>query len=360
MVEHSSDVVMLINAAGQILYASPGLVSTLGHRSENWIGRPLIDLVAADDREASALELQRGRTTRSWEHGEVRGQPRASRRPAAADGGHDRQPARWRRGGRDRRHVPRRHRTAQPRAAAQPSRVPRRVDRAGQSGSLPRPDGSRPACRPAGERSAGRVVRRPRRLQVGQRRSRPWRGGSVAALDRRPDQARHGDGRHTGPARRRRVRHPPRGQRWSGSGDRCGRTTAGPAPRARQPGRIRTRRVGQRRGRGRFARHDHLRPAARRGHRHVRGETGGQEPDQDLRSRDAAAGHAASRVPHGAELGDRARSDAPHVPTDGRSPHRSRRGGGGAHPLGSSRARRDCARRVHPRCRTRRTHRPDR
>jgi diguanylate cyclase (GGDEF)-like protein/PAS domain S-box-containing protein len=59
MVEHSSDVVMLVNDSGQINYASAGLLSTLGHRSTDWIGRPLIDLVANDDRDASAVELQR-------------------------------------------------------------------------------------------------------------------------------------------------------------------------------------------------------------------------------------------------------------------------------------------------------------
>ncbi len=59
MVEHSSDVVMLVNAYGQIQYASPGLISTLGHRGDDWIGRPLIDLVASDDRDASAVELKR-------------------------------------------------------------------------------------------------------------------------------------------------------------------------------------------------------------------------------------------------------------------------------------------------------------
>ncbi len=59
MVEHSSDVVMLVNESGQIDYASPGLLSTLGHRPEDWIGRPLIDLVMSDDRDASAVEIQR-------------------------------------------------------------------------------------------------------------------------------------------------------------------------------------------------------------------------------------------------------------------------------------------------------------
>ena len=59
MVEHSSDVVMLVNAGGHIQYVSPGLGSTLGHRSDDWIGRPLIDLVSGEDRDASAVELQR-------------------------------------------------------------------------------------------------------------------------------------------------------------------------------------------------------------------------------------------------------------------------------------------------------------
>ena len=59
MVEHSSDVVMLVNAGGRIQYVSPGLGSTLGHRSDDWIGRPLIDLVSGEDRDASAVELQR-------------------------------------------------------------------------------------------------------------------------------------------------------------------------------------------------------------------------------------------------------------------------------------------------------------
>lgn len=59
MVEHSSDVVLLIDAQGVIRYASPGLASTLGHRASDWTGRSVIDLVASDDRDASATELQK-------------------------------------------------------------------------------------------------------------------------------------------------------------------------------------------------------------------------------------------------------------------------------------------------------------
>ena len=59
MVEHSSDVVVLVDETGDIKYASPGLSSALGHRSDDWIGRPLIDLIASDDREAAGREFWR-------------------------------------------------------------------------------------------------------------------------------------------------------------------------------------------------------------------------------------------------------------------------------------------------------------
>jgi diguanylate cyclase (GGDEF)-like protein/PAS domain S-box-containing protein len=57
MVEHSSDVVLLIDADGVIRYASPGLASTLGHRPGDWTGRSVIDLVSSEDRDAAATEL---------------------------------------------------------------------------------------------------------------------------------------------------------------------------------------------------------------------------------------------------------------------------------------------------------------
>lgn len=58
MVEHSSDVVILVDDHGDIRYASPGLSSTLGHRSSDWIGRPVIDLVANDDRGVAEHQLE--------------------------------------------------------------------------------------------------------------------------------------------------------------------------------------------------------------------------------------------------------------------------------------------------------------
>ncbi len=67
MVEHSSDVVLLVDAAGVINYASPGLASTLGHRPSDWTGRSLVDLVASDDRDAAAAELRKATTLRRGE-----------------------------------------------------------------------------------------------------------------------------------------------------------------------------------------------------------------------------------------------------------------------------------------------------
>ena len=68
MVEHSSDVVLLVDAVGIISYASPGLTSTLGHRAADWTGRSLVDLVAGDDRDAAAAELGKAAALR---HGEM-------------------------------------------------------------------------------------------------------------------------------------------------------------------------------------------------------------------------------------------------------------------------------------------------
>ncbi|MGB3733955.1 MAG: EAL domain-containing protein [Ilumatobacter sp.] len=59
MVEHSSDVVMLVDESGDIKYASPGLTATLGHRAADWIGRPIVDLIAEEDRAAAAAEVER-------------------------------------------------------------------------------------------------------------------------------------------------------------------------------------------------------------------------------------------------------------------------------------------------------------
>lgn len=62
MVEHSRDVVLLVDAEGSMRYASPGLMTTLGHRPVDWTGRSVIDLVASDDRAAAAAQLGRAAT----------------------------------------------------------------------------------------------------------------------------------------------------------------------------------------------------------------------------------------------------------------------------------------------------------
>lgn len=59
MVEHSSDIVLLVDERGHMQYASPGLLATLGHRPTDWVGRPMADLVAAEDTAAAEAELRR-------------------------------------------------------------------------------------------------------------------------------------------------------------------------------------------------------------------------------------------------------------------------------------------------------------
>ena len=294
MVEHSSDVVMLADQTGRVSYASPGLRATLGYNPESWVGRHLLDVVAEDERESAIRQFERLVEFGNGGTVEFEATLIARRRPAPQGDRRRRQPRRWRRRRRHRRHVPRRHRAAQPRAPAQPSRLPRRADRARQPGAVPRSHGPRPARRPPRGRPGGGAVRRPRRLQVGQRRARPRRR-RPAAEDRRrshPPRGRHR--RHRRPPRRRRVRDPARGPRRHRSRDRRRRAAARQPPRPGVDRRLRRRRARQRRRRRRLAGHEHDQPAARRRHRDVRGQARRQGPDPDLRPGDAAGGHAST------------------------------------------------------------------
>jgi diguanylate cyclase (GGDEF)-like protein/PAS domain S-box-containing protein len=49
IVEHASDIVVLLDERGKLHYASPGLLRTLGHRQQDWVGRPFADLVSAQE-----------------------------------------------------------------------------------------------------------------------------------------------------------------------------------------------------------------------------------------------------------------------------------------------------------------------
>lgn len=57
MVEHSSDIVLLTDHEGIIRYASPGLSTTLGYERDDWVGRPVLDLVADHARANAAQHL---------------------------------------------------------------------------------------------------------------------------------------------------------------------------------------------------------------------------------------------------------------------------------------------------------------
>ena len=49
LVQNSSDVVTVVDAEGIVRYQSTSLSGVLGHRAEEWIGRPIADLVHPDD-----------------------------------------------------------------------------------------------------------------------------------------------------------------------------------------------------------------------------------------------------------------------------------------------------------------------
>lgn len=59
MVEHSSDIVVLVDTSGRVTYASPGLRSTLGQDPDRWVGRPLVELLSDDEREGASSEFER-------------------------------------------------------------------------------------------------------------------------------------------------------------------------------------------------------------------------------------------------------------------------------------------------------------
>ena len=59
LIENVGDVVVLLDAKGQARYASPSLQRLLERPADGWVGRPLTDLIHADDRGAFAAAFAR-------------------------------------------------------------------------------------------------------------------------------------------------------------------------------------------------------------------------------------------------------------------------------------------------------------
>ncbi|HEY3484757.1 MAG TPA: diguanylate cyclase, partial [Ilumatobacteraceae bacterium] len=59
MVEHSNDIVMLVDAHGVVGYASPGLHGTLGYRPDTWVGHDVTDFVIDAERRTVAEHFER-------------------------------------------------------------------------------------------------------------------------------------------------------------------------------------------------------------------------------------------------------------------------------------------------------------
>jgi len=59
LVEHSSDIIFVLDATGTLTYASPSVTRLLGYPSEDVIGRPATDFVIPEDQEAVITEIAR-------------------------------------------------------------------------------------------------------------------------------------------------------------------------------------------------------------------------------------------------------------------------------------------------------------
>ncbi len=356
LVQNSSDMITVVDELGIVRYQSPASEHVLGLRPEEVVGVQSIDLVHPDDRGAGAPVL-RGRDAPGRHPGDGGGAAEARRRLVASRGGRRQQPARGRTGGWLRAEHPRHQRPPRPGGATAAPGVPRSPHRPRQPRALHGPPGARAGALGAARPDGGGALPRPRRLQVGERRTRPPGGRRTARRRRRAPCRLRAPGRHDRPLRRRRVRRPARGghRHRGGDGDRrAADRGAAAAVHARREGGLRPR---QHRRRAQPARSAaRRRTAAPRRRRDVRGEGARQGPQRGLRPGDAGVRAGAPDAGRRPPARSRARRVRPALPAAGRVGHRPHRRRRGADPLAAPAARPAAARRLHP---PRRGHRPD-
>src|SRR5690242_14050805 len=58
LIEYGADVITLHHQDGVVFYAAPSLTHILGYEIEEWLGRPLGDLVHEEDQEAASRQLE--------------------------------------------------------------------------------------------------------------------------------------------------------------------------------------------------------------------------------------------------------------------------------------------------------------
>ena len=223
LVQHSSDLITVLDSSATVVYQSPSIERVLGYSPDDVVGTPFARLV--DPAEHGRLYAPaRGRRGVRGQRGAgpgVLAAPPGRQRAPVRDPAHE--PARRRARPRHRPQRPRRQRAQGVRGAARPPGVPRSGDEPRQPRALRRARAPRGrSCAPRALRARG-DLRRPRRLQDDQRQPRPRGGRRGAAGGREAADREHPRQRHRGPLRRRRVRHPPRGRRGSADRSRHGR-----------------------------------------------------------------------------------------------------------------------------------------
>ena len=72
LVEHASDIVVVMNGAGEVIYQSPSVMRVLGYGSHELMGRPFTELIDSDDRDAALAVIGETSTRPSTEPAYIR------------------------------------------------------------------------------------------------------------------------------------------------------------------------------------------------------------------------------------------------------------------------------------------------
>ena len=180
LVQHSTDVIAVLDADGTIRYVSPSVLATLGRTPDALLGTSLSALIHPEEVEGALSALVTAGTSDEVVRSAHRA-PRTRGRRLAHARVPRHQPTGRSRHRRHRRERARRHRARAPAGAAAAPGLPRPAHGTRQPRALPRSGRARAGTRGAQPRGRHGAVPRPRRLQDRQRLDGP-RGRRPAAL----------------------------------------------------------------------------------------------------------------------------------------------------------------------------------